>query len=301
MVTCSINNVLLSVMAAYTFMILNILLVKFYRPLNNLLLHGKTISNKTINDGAKSSNSLLRQLVDFIVTLTVPKSWFTHYYIVFTVSCCLIQLFPWYGTYQPEVDTVDTVTYKNYKFIHVMMSIQAIRRTIESFTITKFSSNSRMNFTHYIVGLAHYILISINCYGSLVPFSQSSITPKTGINGITVIDIILFTVFLLASIDQFLNHYHLSTLKKYTIPSKFKYVSSPHYLDEIIIYVLFFISSIKNITRFSSISIIHLNYLLSTVFVVVNLSISSIDNYKWYKLKFKDEFRLKWSIIPGLI
>ncbi|KAK6461122.1 roles in filamentous growth, cell polarity, and cellular elongation [Scheffersomyces coipomensis] len=280
------------VAVGYIFIISNIILVKFYKPLNNLLLHGKSISNKAINDST-TKTTFLKSIVDQAVTLTVPKSWFTHYYVVFLVLCSSIQLFPTY------VDVVhnDLVTFKNIKLIHYIMWIQSLRRVIESYTITKFTSKSTMNFSHYFVGLAHYVLISINCFTNLSLYKDYT---SSIFQSLTLVDIVLLISFTLLSIDQFSSHYHLSTLKKYSIPHKFHWVSSQHYLDEILIYTVILIFSLKH--GFNQVCWFNqLNFILAWIFVVINLSISSIDNYKWYKLKFGDEFKLKWAIIPGIL
>ncbi|KAK6457272.1 roles in filamentous growth, cell polarity, and cellular elongation [Scheffersomyces xylosifermentans] len=296
------NILLHAILYVYGFAIITIFVTKVVKPLNGLLLYGKNTSNK-LEESPNSSKSLIQKNIDFLTTITVPKSWFAHYYVAFFINCSVIEALT-NGTQlpsyvadlipQPSQVTVDPVIYKDYKLIHIMLFIQAARRSFESYTITKFAKTSKMNFSHYLVGHMYYTLISLNCYLSLlkiVPVPYSKLFQE-----FTTIDYALLGIFGLASVDQFSNHYHLSTLVKYTVPN-FKYVASPHYLDEIIIYLVVLVVSAKD----GSFDFIALNYLVGWIFVVENLSVSSIETYKFYQTKFKDDFKLKWSIIPGIL
>jgi 3-oxo-5-alpha-steroid 4-dehydrogenase 3 len=147
------------------------------------------------------------------------------------------------------------------------------------------------------MGLAFYTTISLNCFLSLLPYHlNTAIIPVNDAFDLT--DKILITLFIWLSIDQFQNHYHLSTLPKYSVPKfgMFQLVGSAHYLDEIILYLI--VAMIGNLHE--KLSIIDINYILGWAFVAVNLSISSLESYSYYKAKFP-EFTVKYSIIPGIL
>ncbi|ABN66154.2 possible roles in filamentous growth, cell polarity, and cellular elongation [Scheffersomyces stipitis CBS 6054] len=285
------------VLGGYVFMTANVLLVKFIKPLNSLLLYGKNRAQTTgdSSENAQNSKSILSKLIDDIFNLTVPKAWFSHYYVSFFVYCTLIQIVDIYKAAPVTELASNDVLYKSNKLIHIMLWIQSTRRTLECFTFTKFAANSKINFSHYIVGMAFYALVSLNSYVSLKELHPIAFSEVWKL--ITTADVALFAIFLAASFDQFRNHYHLATLVKYTIPYKFKLVASPHYTDEIIIYsVVAAISCKESLSSFASI-----NYLSCLIFTVVNLSVTSVDTYKYYQQKFGDKFKLQWAILPGIL
>ncbi|KAG7662319.1 uncharacterized protein J8A68_004213 [[Candida] subhashii] len=271
----------------YIFLTIGIFTIKYLKSLNSFLLYGKTATKTTLETYSSSSSSTVRYISNH---LTVPKAWFTHFYInAFGLSTALYLL--QFTGKQQDITTGDQIAYKNMLIIQRLLWIQTGRRLLECLFLSKFSKTARMNIAHYFIGYAHYILVSLACYIGLTTYYTSD-TQKVPL---TLADYCLIIWFIVASIQQFLNHYHLSTLIKYTVP-KFKLVSSPHYFNEIQIYIIFFILSVKNGWSLTS-----LNYLCCLIYVMVSLSISSLETYKYYQLKFKEEFKLKWSIFPGVL
>lgn len=266
-----------AIFSIYLGAIIGILIIKLVPSLNNLLLYGKVKSLK-----------YQRNFTEFLVRLTVPKKWFNHYYISLFCYCVLIY---WIDLSKIlSIDPSSPSIYKNLKIIHYCLWFQGFRRCIDCFTFTKYSNKSTINLSHYLLGMLHYFLISCHLCLCLAQVKSQEIK-------LTMVDLGLIALFLLASLWQSYNHYHLSTLIKYSLP-KFTYVASPHYLNEIVIYFVFMIFSLKD---FTSNWLIAGNFVICFVFVVTNLSISALETWKFYQLKFGDKFKVKYAIIPGIL
>lgn len=284
------SSVQLVISVIYLTFVISIISIKLIKPLNDLLLYGKTSTTSTRSSSSSQIPSVIKQIIQYVSTnLTVPKSWFTHFYITLFTLTTLIYLQQLTYNHQLNDTSNNQITYKNMIIIEKLLWIQGLRRLIECLTITNFSPTARMNIAHYLIGMAHYILVSLGCYLGL---QTSYSTVKASL---TITDCVLITLFAISSVQQFLNHYHLSTLVKYSVP-QFKLVSSPHYLNEIQIYLVLFLFSIKNGWNLTS-----LTFFSCLAFVIVNLSISSIETHKFYQQKFREEFKQKWSIFPGLL
>jgi len=115
--------------------------------------YGKTRIGKQ-----QTSNSLLRTLAD----ITVPKSWFWHYYLVSVslsvfwaaqVAICTRGsrncLFSWLAALDGRSG-----------ILWAMMAVQGARRLYESICVQK-SSSAKMWIGHYVVGVMFYIAMSL--------------------------------------------------------------------------------------------------------------------------------------------
>lgn len=250
----------------------SVLVVKAFPSLNVLLQYGKTAATETERSSPSS-------VVQALVRLTVPKSWFLHFYVV-------------YFTYL----LAGALYIGHHNIVYVLLLAQAFRRLGESLFITKFSPTSKINVAHYVAGMMFYVTISTNTL--ILLYQQGDVTAQ----GPSRYSGILVSVFIIASVDQFSNHYYLSKLIKYTTPTRglFQVLATPHYFDEIVIYfVIALLSShsFKNNNNGNS-KITIINYWLSFTFVLTNLTISSLESYKYYKDK---NHTYKWAIIPGII
>lgn len=288
--------------AFYILTILSILVIKYSESLNGLLKYGKTYEN------VRSTSSL----INFITTITVPKKWFLHFYVIY-FGCCLLSgcfltlllkdlQFSGYvasiiSMWLPSSLESSPAKFKQYKIIFYLICFQSSRRLLESLYITKFSPKAKINVCHYIMGLAFYTSISLNCLISLIPYyiKHSNFHVKTELD---LIDKAMIAVFIIFSIDQYQNHRHLSTLPKYSLPTfrMFRLVGSAHYFDEIMLYLVIAIMACLQ----SNLSIIDVNYILSSLFVTVNLSVSSLESFAYYKAKYPLVIA-EYSIIPGFI
>ncbi|RLV90609.1 Polyprenol reductase [Spathaspora sp. JA1] len=279
-----LNHIQLLISVVYLGLAGLILLVKLIKPLNDLLLYGKTYTSTTTS--GNDNQSRIHKLIHILTShLKVPKSFFTHFYILLSISSSISLFVIQY----PLGSNPHPTKYKNLFIINTLLWLQGVRRLFECLFMSKFSKTSYINISHYIAGMLHYILISLTCYLGKKSYSDSPI------GNITVVDGLLIISYIILAKGQFNNHYHLSHLVKYSLPN-FQYVASPHYLQEILIYTVLFIFSVKH--GWDSIS---RNFLCALVFVTINLSISSIETYRYYQVKFKDEFKLEWCIIPGVL
>lgn len=105
-------------------------------------------------------------------------------------------------------------------------------------------------------------------------------------------------LFLWASYHQYKCHNILASLTSWTSKNKkiykipygdwFNYVSSPHYLAEILIYIALLMTMNGHCTLWS----------LTLTFVVGNLTISAHTTHEWYKQKFEDYPSKRYIIYP---
>jgi 3-oxo-5-alpha-steroid 4-dehydrogenase 3 len=134
-----------------------------------------------------------------------------------------------------------------------------------------------MHFINLCAGLMFYAMTPVtlayaaqNCFWTPIP------------PGLAI------AICLVLNVTQFTIHWHLASLRKYTIPQKglFRWTTAPHYLVEMVLYLCYFLSAPQTLT------------LLMLVFVVLNLSDQSRMTYQWYVEKFGVEFtRLNRAII----
>ena len=156
------------------------------------------------------------------------------------------------------------------KLGNYLLFFHSSRRILESIFITKFSQR-RMHFINFLAGLTFYAMAPMTiayCSHLNDPISHQARS-------------LLIVLAIILNILQFLAHFELASLPKYTIPTTFLFakVTSPHYTIEILLYFIYFLSSINVLT------------FLMLVFVILNLTHQSIMTYKWYNEKFGSEFR----------
>lgn len=254
--------------------------LQFSPELAVLLKYGKNASSsEELGASEKSTPLLLQSTAQWLAGITVPKSWFGHYY-VFLASSVIVQLIwvqPW------------TIRSK-YSVIWVLLLIQGLRRLIESYTITKFGASSRMNFSHYLAGISYYIGLSASCFLGQI-WSVLKFEPGA-------LDFLALSGFVAASIDQHYNHRHLASLIKYSVPTRglFAQLASAHYTDELAIYLCVTAIALGHFPLFEE----DLAFLSLYVFAVVNLSVTAMATRKYYKQKF-DSYKVKWAIVPGIL
>lgn len=172
---------------------------------------------------------------------SVPKSLFLHFYFVgFFLNAALFYVTPGARLY--------------YFLFHVL------RRFMETMFIMKYRRTSHMHFAHYLVGLTFYPIA-----GHLV--SQKDHVPQ--------FFPVCYAVLMLLQLDchQILGRLSRSNKRHRTVPKIRLYwlMNCPHYMIEILIYVLFL--SDQN----------SLPLRLFLAFVVLNLSVSMARTNSWYK------------------
>ena len=121
--------------------------------------------HKTFNPYGKTRAPSLntpQSFVQHLSNITVPKSWFWHYYLLIVLlsvfwgiqfivcsSDCERYLLRWMG----DLDGTSVIVWG-------MMLVQGYRRLFESLYVQK-PSPSRMWIGHYLVGCAFYVMMSI--------------------------------------------------------------------------------------------------------------------------------------------
>lgn len=170
----------------------------------------------------------------------------------------------------------------------VLIHLQLLRRTYESFFITRFGPASHMHIGHFIFGLFFYT--------SLAPLALHQLNERQSATLISLDysflmhcdwrHIVGIALFAWSSIHQYKCHLILASIRVkdkdglYAIPNGdwFQYVGSPHYTAEILIYFsLFLCSGLRNY------------YLLLPLFsTAIMLILSARITHEWYREKFRD-------------
>lgn len=258
----------------------------------------------------------------------LPKRYFLHFYmsalIMFLSSFYII-----YSYYTPNHSNHDlkvlATTIKNelsklpikfekatsiqsitsLTFTVILMTIQVSRRLYETIFISVYSSNSKINIIHYLFGHLFYLLAAFN---NLIPIMLSETSSQISIkllidNLINRERSIIFVLFIYASIYQNSCHKILANLRKdksgnvitekHYVPSGslFEFVTCPHFLTEVIIYLLIII-----VQKFES-----LYWNLTFLLVLTTQTINAINEHKWYKKKYKEYPKSRKAIFPCLL
>lgn len=255
-----------------------ILLTKAVPDLNKLLHYGK-VSQVEISHGSAEKSDLAK-LVDKLAQLTVPKTWFLHFYIVFASTQWL----------QVLSDPKSVLRRSKYLAVWLLLTVQATRRLAESFALTNWGNKLRMHVSHYMVGIFYYLGVSLTCWLGLR-------SDKSEFE-VGAVDLMILLTFVLFAVDQFQNHRHLALLVKYSVPKFrfFRLVSCAHYMDEICIYF----SVLLLVLVHGPFSEVDFAFLTSWIFVVVNLSVSASETWNYYKVKF-DDYDVQYAVIPYLM
>lgn len=229
--------------------IASLYIAKIYIP--DFLEYGKTLKNHSRED--------INPLLDKVMHFTVPKAYFSHFYILSLIL------------------SIITVTrYYQYPITWILL-FHSSRRLYETLFVSKYTG-SRMNWSHYIVGLWFYSVLHI-ILG--IKLASEDINPN--------LNMISFCLFLYSSREQFKTHQILARLKKYSLPKDrlFQYICCPHYLCEIGIYVSFVPYNLE--------------FLFPLIWVIISLSVSAVETRKYYQDKFKENMVPKYAIIPYIL
>lgn len=234
--------------------LVSLLLAKYLLP--EFLKYGKTLVAKQNGEQNMIEDSVLNKFMHF----TVPKAFFSHFYILstfFSIIACY--------------------NYPSYALVWLVL-FHSLRRLYETLYVSKYTIKSRMNWSHYLVGIWFYSVLHLILYLKL---SQGDIPKELNVPALILL--------IIASFDQYMNHKVLSNLVKYSLPKErlFKVVSSPHYFEEILIYSSFLPYNIE--------------FLWLVMWIIASLSISAIETQKYYKLKFPKEKTPDYAIIPFIL
>lgn len=231
-----------------------------FPPLNSFINYGKT---------RKRSLTASRSLVQILADVTVPKSWFYHFYILLVsllVSRC----------YKKQ----------SMNAREVFLLCQGLRRLLEQFYTFHASANSKMHLSHYIVGILFYTTQAL-CQVRI----RANLTPTW------------WVAFFCVSIYQHLCHSTLGATPKYQFPafpligkSDMLSTACPHYGAEIILYaIVFALADLDDADGGFYFS------LSSLIWVTVSLAISGETSRRYYsdpKVSKNHQRHIRWAVIP---
>ncbi|XAR72760.1 Polyprenol reductase [Bertholletia excelsa] len=205
-------------------------------------------------------------------------------------------------------------------FLLSLMEVQALRRLFETIYVFKYSASARMHIFGYLTGLFFYAAAPLSLCCNFAPeaikFAANYVAEfiVKGKNQMPALEVdwwgllsplvtlrwyswIGMALFFWGWIHQCHCHLILGSLRdtveeadSYVIPygDWFEYVSSPHYLSEIVIYAGILVAS----------GGADLTIWLLFVFVVVNLALAAAETHRWYLQKFENYPRNRCAIIP---
>lgn len=246
--------------------------VKLAAFLNDILSYGKT----------KIGN-------DYTLFLNVPKRYFQHFYFWGTVWNFVV-IFVYIVSPYTLKNTLDGCGLFNDNRIILLYlclyEFHLIRRLYECLCVSIFGKESRMHVFQYVFGLTFYTFAPL----TFVVFSKHHKGPSFEFNVFNILPIVLF---FFGNYKQFRLHSILANLRanargpkrQYFVPKSdwFEYVSSPHYLAEIIIYGSLFLGLRDQYTSiWGWISMISV--------IITNLGFSAIQTHHWYKAKFDESY-----------
>lgn len=156
-----------SLRAFYVFAAYAIIIVRFIPDLRDRFLeYGPRSDVNKSSDKRKDSvlphwvNVQFGPVLDWLAELTVPHSWFAHFYVCSSV-CSII----WISAHIQDFESIRTNAslpvlvgwHARCLLGLVLMQVQGLRRLYECLIVAK-SSRSRMWVGHYLVGIAFYLV-----------------------------------------------------------------------------------------------------------------------------------------------
>lgn len=223
--------------------------------LPEFLRYGKTL----MLSPKSKKNTYPSEIWYMIKNFTVPKSWFSHFYTLSVIeSAITVYYFP------------------SYPLSWILLAHGA-RRLYETLFIMNYNGkHSRMNWSHYLVGLWFYSSLHVITF---IKLRSKQIDQHLHLCAVLL--------YLCASWDQYKNHQELSRLPKYSLPAGrlFRWIACPHYLDETLIY-----------TSFLS---YHTEFIWPLAWVMASLGVSAVETKKFCQQTFKSSAR--YAMIPGFL
>ncbi|KAK9876688.1 hypothetical protein WA026_014067 [Henosepilachna vigintioctopunctata] len=127
-----------------------------------------------------------------------------------------------------------------------LLNLQIGRRYYETHYVSIFGRNSKINFTHWLIGITYYPMVILALISETPNFTNSELQIAR-LSDVGIIDFLAIFIFMWAWWHQHVCTAILANLRKtkksivddYKLPMGdwFQYFSSPHYIAEIIMYV----------------------------------------------------------------
>jgi 3-oxo-5-alpha-steroid 4-dehydrogenase 3 len=313
------------------------------KPLQQLAAHGKTKEGR--NGSAASEvgackpttqgniRRIFLQAWNCLLRWNIPKKCFLHFYLVGLGSTSVISIYISciYGT-----DLIQCLEYERMIALGLLL-VHLIRRCYECLCVHAWTSNSTMHLFGYLLGLLHYALLPLVFIPSsdLYHVHHTRVVSGTTTQGTLwekrlVIALGALMLGLVGQYEQHLHHVILANLRKkanqmtianqesskssgkiqgnhYAIPNGrgFNYVSCPHYLAEICIYVSFYLLLGHNHTNGlqcqSIVELLQMHQATILLFwVTVNLTISAQGSHQWYNRQTRLQDNKSHTITPAI-
>ncbi|KRX76202.1 Polyprenol reductase, partial [Trichinella sp. T6] len=285
---------------------------KFSTLLNNCFKYGKSLSV-----GCHSKWELIQ----------VPKRWFTHFYIVavITTSYTLFNVFHCYianglisKSFQEmllllrkpvrsgnnfHMEISPRLNEQTVLLCSILLWFHAIRRFYESAFISVYS-DSKMNCWHYLLGLIYYILMPFSVLVEAPKFIPNDrYVPAQSYAFMTSVQMFGLFLFLWSSYMQHQCFLILAAARRNNLGNIvshehaiihggwFDFVSCPHFLFEILIYLSVWFCQRMTWNVWC--------YVL--IFVYTNQIIAAKITHDWYRHKYSQYPKHRTALIPSLI
>ncbi|KAL4779689.1 hypothetical protein BJX76DRAFT_351605 [Aspergillus varians] len=263
-----------------------------------------TPTPKSTSASPSSASSMTRTL-DYVATLRVPHSYFTHFYVISVLSSIFwaLQLLSHGRVFQAIATRIrpehlhQGISINQIMLCCVLMMVQGVRRLHECRIFYKPSS-SKMWFVHWFAGIGFYLAVAVAVWiegsGTILShqLSLDDFSLTTRFSGRTLLSL---PIFLIASGIQHDCHHFLFSLEKYTLPTHimFSRILCPHYTAECMIYLsLALLAAPKD-------EIVNKTLLSALGFIAVNLGVTASTTRQWYREKFGEgAVQGKWNMIP---
>jgi 3-oxo-5-alpha-steroid 4-dehydrogenase 3 / polyprenol reductase len=300
-----------------------------------------TKQRKQQEKGTTSStrqNRLLQALLHSNLCL-VPKKFFLHFYVIGLIA--LAASWTVYYSNKGVDDMTRTATTATSGLIGILV-LHLLRRCQECLFVHKWTSGSHVHVSVYVVGLVHYILLPhvflhtssiLPCSNDdgvdISPTELRSTMQQDAVDQPSTGWMLAALVCLWAQYQQRRHHFILANLratekhpkkdekgiaKAYRLPMRgwFQIVSCPHYLAEIIIYLSLVAMAVLGgdpsprgpavASNHDVSSTFFYRYTCLLAWVVSNLTVSALENQRWYSQNIPnfEKFHRK-AIIPFIL
>ena len=276
--------------------------------------------------------------------LQVSKRHFVHFYTIGLLWSGFIFMHAYDNSSKNLSTSTSMITNQsmnmNINRVRVLLFVHLTRRLYECRYVHRWRGT--MHIAGFVLGLLHYILLPF----IFIPTPKSSSFPGPNtLNHIELVDnaptpmYVIYTGIILNLYAQYQQHVHhriLSTCRKipkssstpsqpqsqhqssYSIPHGkwFEWVSCPHYLAEIMIYLSLTILLHSSIHSYSyshiagyehsgimvpAVNLVgYYKHILLVAWVAINLSVSARSCHEWYQKQFVDYPKLRTALVPFL-
>jgi 3-oxo-5-alpha-steroid 4-dehydrogenase 3 / polyprenol reductase len=242
----------------------------------------------------------------------VPKRYFSHFYLLGMVQLLLCASVRTKGPLSSSSSHLGTVWF--------LLGSHLARRYGECLCVQKWTPQSRMHVAGYLLGIIHYLLLPLALCPDESDDPLTTSYEKDARSRSRLVGRLACAVLCLyAQYQQHRHHGILAGLRSapassnsssamYSIPTGgwFRFVSSPHYLAEIVIYASLVVLATLLADKGLSPVLSRRQYLRGCallLWVIDNLIVSAIATHRWYLRRFPDEYAKlnRKAIVPYLL